>query len=148
MRLSGAFNLVLKIVAFGRQKLHDLIDAAGAGAEWAGCVIDRLADLEFMAGHGFLRHRYRSDPPTCDSPDWASAPHSATDTEATSATRLDEKPDSVPYYFPNTIGKRAVLSTTASVNARLLRVLCRRDECFLWSAADALISPRFHDLAR
>jgi len=34
MRLSGAFDLVLKVVAFGRQKSRNLIDAARtAGAE-------------------------------------------------------------------------------------------------------------------
>jgi hypothetical protein len=59
MRLRGAFNLVLEVVAFGRQQLRDLINAArAAGAEQPRCVIDRLADLELVAGHGFLR---RSD---------------------------------------------------------------------------------------
>src|SRR5690348_15255119 len=55
MRLGSTFNLILKVVAFGRQKLRDLISAAGAGAERARGVIDRLTDLEFVAGHGSLR---------------------------------------------------------------------------------------------
>src|ERR1041385_4762763 len=55
MRLGSTFNLILKVVAFGRQKLRDLISAAGAGAERARGVIDRLTDLEFVAGHGSPR---------------------------------------------------------------------------------------------
>jgi hypothetical protein len=40
MRLTGTFNLVLEVIAFGRQQLRDLIDAAGTRAERSRCVID------------------------------------------------------------------------------------------------------------
>jgi hypothetical protein len=40
MRLSGTFDLILEVVAFGRQQLRNLVDAAGTGAEWSRCVID------------------------------------------------------------------------------------------------------------
>jgi len=55
VRLRGTFNLILEVVAFGRQQLRDLIDAAGAArAEQSRRVIYRLANLELVAGHGIL----------------------------------------------------------------------------------------------
>src|SRR5215468_8827977 len=68
MRLRGTFNLVLEVVAFGRQQLCDLIDAARtARAKQPRRVIYRLADLELVASHGNLLFGDRSDPPTYDS---------------------------------------------------------------------------------
>src|SRR5262249_25895633 len=55
VRLRGTFDLVLEVIAFGRQQLRDLIDAARtARAEQPRRVIYRLANLELVAGHGML----------------------------------------------------------------------------------------------
>jgi hypothetical protein len=55
MRFGGAFDSILEVVAFGRQELRDFIDRAHRGnAERSRCVIDRLTDFEFVAGHDIL----------------------------------------------------------------------------------------------
>ncbi len=53
MRLGRTFNPILKVVAFGWQKLRDLIDAT-AGAEGPGRATHRLTNFEFMAAHDAL----------------------------------------------------------------------------------------------
>jgi hypothetical protein len=56
VRLGGTFDLVLKVVALGRQKLRDLIDAArtATDAKPPRCTIYSLANLEFMVAHRVL----------------------------------------------------------------------------------------------
>ena len=52
MRLGGTFNLVLEVVALGRQELRDLKDAARTDRSvQPRCVVYRLADLEFVEAH-------------------------------------------------------------------------------------------------
>jgi hypothetical protein len=49
VRLAGALDAVLAIVAFGREQLHDFEDAAHAAATIrTGREMDRLTDLEFV----------------------------------------------------------------------------------------------------
>jgi hypothetical protein len=49
VRLAGALDAVLAVVAFGREQLYDLEDAAHAAATIrTGREMDRLADLEFV----------------------------------------------------------------------------------------------------
>lgn len=55
MRFSGIFDAVLIVIAFRRQELRDLIDAACAAAtEGAGRKAHRLTDFEFV--HTDLYH--------------------------------------------------------------------------------------------
>jgi hypothetical protein len=58
MRLSGAFNLVLKFVAFGRQKSRNLIDASHTPGTERRSVIYGLADLEFVIAHSILHRNW------------------------------------------------------------------------------------------
>src|SRR6266850_632764 len=56
MRLVGALDAVLAVVALGRQELRDLVDAADpAAAIGPGRIVDGLADLEFVFAQGVLR---------------------------------------------------------------------------------------------
>jgi len=49
VRLAGALDAILAIVAFGREQLYDLEDAAHAAATIrTGREMNRLADLEFV----------------------------------------------------------------------------------------------------
>src|SRR6266851_417989 len=55
MRLVRALDAVLMVVAFRRQQLGDLVDAARpAAAVGAGGIEDALADLEFMIAQANL----------------------------------------------------------------------------------------------
>src|SRR5207344_1374621 len=56
MRLVGALDAVLAVVAFSRKQLRDLVDAADpAAAIRPGRKMDGLADLEFVFAQGVLQ---------------------------------------------------------------------------------------------
>src|SRR5439155_4919673 len=64
VRLVGAFDAVLAVVAFGRQELRDLVGATApaAPAIRTGRKVDGLADLEFVFAQDVLRGDDKGSP--------------------------------------------------------------------------------------
>jgi hypothetical protein len=56
VRLIGALDAILPVIALGRKQFHDFVDGARDGmAVGSGCVKDALADLEFVIAQVILR---------------------------------------------------------------------------------------------
>ena len=59
VRFIGALNPILIVIACGRQKLRDPIDALyTAAAEWRGRKAYRLTDFKFVLAHRAVHHAY------------------------------------------------------------------------------------------
>ena len=59
VRFIGALNPILIVIACGRQKLRDPVDALyTAAAEWRGRKAYRLTDFKFVLAHRAVHHAY------------------------------------------------------------------------------------------